>query len=128
MDRDAMKGCSLEFRETRPGEYWPPILPNGRFFGVPDHGTAVVEILRITDIGLECGGISYEWEDLLGISIEGNTVCLTSEKYRSGGVRFIESTCSFIDEQNQAHVKRSGYPVEYCLMNRVTFELQRRGG
>lgn len=83
----------MEFRETRPGEYFPPILPNGRFFARPVGGERLMEILVVTDAGLSCNGVSYAWSDLQGVSICGDVACLVSEKYVSGGLRFYLGEC-----------------------------------
>ncbi len=83
-----MRVNSLEFRETRPGEYFPPIIPNGRFFARPVGGDLLMEILVVTDAGLSCNGVSYAWSDIQGISIYEDVACLVSEKYVSGGLRF----------------------------------------
>lgn len=114
----------LEFREIRPGEYWPPVLPNGKFFAVPAGADQVMEILMVTNEGLRCGGVSYDWEDLHGVSIVGEQACLVSHKYISGGLKFVIATCRFEDERQRVHFNINGYPVEYCLMNRITFEQQ----
>ncbi len=119
-----MRVNSLEFRETRPGEYFPPIIPNGRFFARPVGGDRLMEILAVTDAGLSCNGVSYAWADLQGISIGGDVACLVSEKYVSGGFRFYLGECRFIGESGNMQKDYSGYPVEYCLMNRATFERQ----
>lgn len=115
----------MEFRETRPGVYWPPLLPNGRFFASPPGTSRVMEILTVTDDGLACGGVSFTWADIQGISIAGEEACLVSHKYVSGGVKFQIGTCRFQDEREREVFNINGYPVEYCLMNRITFEHQR---
>lgn len=104
---------SLLFREIRPGEYWPPVLPNGKFFAVPFGASRVMAILTVTAEGLRCGGVSYDWAEILGISISGDVACLVSEKYISGGLRFHISTCRFEDESAEGHLLINGYPVEY---------------
>lgn len=81
--------------------------------------------MAVTAEGLRCGGVSYDWLDLDGVSIGGDQACLVSNKYVSGGVKFMISTCHFEDESRARHVMINGYPVEYCLMNRITFEQQR---
>jgi len=126
VDEKATAESRLKFREIREGEYWPPVLPDGKFFGVPIGHDQVMEILTVTEDGLRCGGVSYDWTDLNGISIDGEQACLVSDKYISGGVRFYIATCHFEDEHKEQHEYINGYPVEYCLMNRITFELQRR--
>lgn len=83
-----------------------------------------MEILVVTDAGLSCNGVSYAWADLRGIFIDGDIACLVSEKYVSGGLRFYLGECRFIGESGNMQKDYSGYPVEYCLMNRATFERQ----
>jgi len=106
------------------GPDFPPIIPNGRFFARPVGGDRLMEILVVTDAGLSCNGVSYAWADLRGISIDGDIACLVSEKYVSGGLRFYLGECRFIGESGNMQKDYSGYPVEYCLMNRATFERQ----
>ena len=81
----------------------------------------------VTDTGLSCGGVSYDWADLVGISLTGELACLVSGKYVSGGLRFQLGSCGFIGATATMQETYSGYPVEYCLMNRITFEQQRLG-
>jgi hypothetical protein len=121
-----MMGEDLLFREIRPGEYWPPVLPNGRFRAVPKGAQRVLEILEVTEDGLRCEGVSFSWSDIDGISISGDLACLLSAKYITGGLKFHISTCSFVDESGSSYRVLNGYPVEYCLMNRITFEQQGR--
>lgn len=48
-----------------------------------------------------------------------------SQKYPSGGLRFRVGTCHFVGRDLLPEEYFAGYPVEYCLMNRITFEQQR---
>lgn len=121
-----MMGDALLFREIRPGEYWPPVLPNGRFSAVPKGAQRAQEILEVTDDGLRCEGVSFSWAEIEGISISGDLVCLLSTKYITGGLKFHISTGSFIDWSGGSCRLINGYPVEYGLMNRITFEQQGR--
>lgn len=114
----------MEFREVFPGEYFPPILRNGKFFALPVGGSGVQEILTVTDAGLECGGVSFLWSDIDGFSIQGETAHLLSDRYPSGGLRFYVGTCYFVGS-NLLREAPTGHLVEYCLMNRITFEQQR---
>ena len=57
----------VEFREVSPGEYFPPTLPNGRFFAQAAGGRDPQEILTVTDVGLECGGVSFSLGGHLGV-------------------------------------------------------------
>lgn len=115
----------MEFREVFPGEYFPPILRNGRFFAQPVGGTETQEILAVTDAGLECGGVSFLWSEIGGLSIQGDTACLLSGKYPSGGLKFKVGTCYFVGSNLLRDRYQKGYAVEYCLMNRITFEQRR---
>jgi len=121
----ASEDDDLVFKEVFPGEYFPAILRNGRFFAQPVGGTQTQEILTVTDAGLECGGVSFMWSDIKGLSIQGETAHLLSDKYPSGGLRFYVGTCYFVGSNLLRDKHQQGYPVEYCLMNRITFEQQR---
>ncbi len=109
----------VEFREVSPGEYFPPTLPNGRFFAQAAGGREAQEILAVTEDGLECGGVSFLWADITGFSIQGERACLLGGKYPSGGVKFTVGTCFFVGRDLQREQYLNGYPVEYCLMNGV---------
>jgi len=50
----------------RPGEFWPPTLPNGRFFAQALRASAVQEIFEVTDAGLIGGGVNFRWGDIVG--------------------------------------------------------------
>jgi len=121
----ASEGDGLEFREVAPGEYFPPILPNGKFYALAAGGREPQEILTVTEVGLECGGVSFLWADITGFSIQDERACLLSRKYPSGGVKFTVGTCYFVGRDLQREKYQNGYPVEYCLMNRIAFEQQR---
>jgi hypothetical protein len=75
---------ALNFREIGLGRFFPPIIPNGRFFALAIGGLRIQEILQVTDVGLECGGVSFSWGDICGYAIQGNEACLLSKKYSSG--------------------------------------------
>jgi len=79
----------------------------------------------ITDAGLECGGVNFLWSEISGFSIRGEEACVMSQKYPSGGLRFRVGTCHFVGRDLLPEKYLAGYPVEYCLMNRITFEQQR---
>ncbi len=119
-----MMGEDLLFREIRPSEYWPPVLPNGKFRAVPKGALRELEVLEVTDDGLRCEGVSFAWSEIEGISISGDLVCLLSNKYITGGLKFHISICSFIDELGSVYRLINGYSVGYCLMNRIKFEQQ----
>jgi len=116
---------ALNFREIGLGRFFPPIIPNGRFFALAIGGLRIQEILQVTDVGLECGGVSFSWGDICGYAIQGNEACLLSKKYSSGGMRFKLGTCYFVGSAQPPERYIQGYPVEHCLMNRITFEQQR---
>lgn len=121
-----MRGHELVFREIRPGEYWPPVLPNGVFTAVPFGSTTAHRLLEVKDWGLSCEGVTYTWAEIQGISISGDVVCLVSTKYISGGLQFHAETCSLIDADGLRRMHINGYSVEYCLINRITFEHLRK--
>lgn len=85
----------------------------------------VQQILEVTNTGLECGGVSFNWGDITGFAIQGDQAVLLSQKYPSGGLKFMVGTCHYIGSGLSPQQYVNGYPVEYCLMNRVTFEQQR---
>lgn len=70
----------MEFKEIRAGEFWPPILPNGRFFAQAPESGVVQQILEVTNTGLECGGVSFNWGDITGFAIQGDHAVLLSQK------------------------------------------------
>lgn len=47
----------MNFREIGLGRFFPPIIPNGRFFALAIGDLRIQEILQVTDVGLECGGV-----------------------------------------------------------------------
>jgi len=63
---------ALNYREIGLGRFFPPIIPNGRFFALAIGGLRIQEILQVTDVGLECGGVSFSWGDICGYAIQGN--------------------------------------------------------
>lgn len=115
----------MNFREIGPGRFFPPILPNGRFFALAIGGLRIQEILQVTDVGIECGGVRFRWGDICGYAIQENEACLLSKKYSSGGLRFELGTCYFVGSAQPPERHIHGYPVEHCLVNRITFEQQR---
>ncbi|AYC31604.1 hypothetical protein D3880_03985 [Pseudomonas cavernae] len=84
-----------------------------------------MELFRVTADGLYGQGIYYLWSDLGGISITDGYAKIHSDKYLSGGIQFVLEGVvmkTFAgDEVRQVH----GYPVSYCLLNRISFEQQR---
>ena len=52
-------GGTLLFRETRPGEYWPPVLPRGRFSAKLVGAKKILELLELTEEGLRCLGVIF---------------------------------------------------------------------
>ena len=121
-----MTGADLEFRVIEGGRMWPPVVDTGVVRGYPSTGGGRrVELFEVTDTGLHGPGIYYLWSDLDGISITEGQVQIHSEKYLSGGLRFELDGLS-IKTANGVEVKQlNGYPVAYCLLNRITYEQQK---
>ncbi|WP_455232230.1 hypothetical protein [Geopseudomonas aromaticivorans] len=113
----------MHFRELGNGGYFPPIIPNGRFMAMPGHGRPMQELFEVRDEGLFTGGVFLLWKDITGIVLDGQLCRIASDKYRSGGLGFLLGGCEHRTSQGRIAVMQ-GYPVEYCLMNRVTFEIQ----
>ena len=90
-------GETFLFRETRPGEYWPPVLLRGRFSAKPVGAKKILDLSGLAEEGLRCEGIRFGWEEIQGMSVVGDIAQLMNCKYISGGLRFHISTCSLID-------------------------------
>lgn len=117
----------MEFKQREDGSYWPPIIPNGKFYAKAVGQTRAQHLFSVTATGLVAGGINYNWSELAGISIQGDEVQLVSYKYPSGGFRFVLSACMLEDEQGRDLHTIDGYTVDYCLLNRITFESMKLG-
>ena len=94
----------MHFRELGNGDYFPPIIPNGMFMASPRAGYPVQEIFQVRDEGLFAGGVFLLWDEITGIA-------------------FLTERCEHRTSRRTL-VSVQGYPVVYCLMNRVTFEQQ----
>ncbi len=114
----------MHFRELSNGDYFPPIIPNGVFMASPRAGYPVQEIFQVRDEGLFAGGVFLLWSEITGIVLDGQLCKLASDKYASGGIAFLTERCEHRTSRRTL-VSVQGYPVAYCLMNRVTFEQQR---
>lgn len=113
----------MRFREIGAGEYFPPIIPNGAFVASTKVGEPRREIFEVRAEGIFAGGIFLLWGDITGIVLDENRCRLATDKYRSGGIEFVLGGCEHRTEHGPL-TRMSGYPVEYCLMNRVAFEQQ----
>lgn len=115
----------MEFRKLSNGGYFPPILPNGDFMAVPSGGTRKQLLFTLQEEGLFAAGVFFLWEDLSGVMLEGSTCRIVSEKYLSGGVSFQLGHSEHRLDDGEIITSMQGYEVDYCLMNRITFEHQR---
>ncbi len=113
----------MHFRELGNGDYFPPIIPNGVFMASPRTGYPVQEIFQVRDEGLFAGGVFLLWSEITGIVLDDQRCKLASDKYASGGIAFLTERCEHRTSRRTL-VSVQGYPVVYCLMNRVTFEQQ----
>ena len=114
----------MHFRELGNGHYFPPIIPNGAFMASPRAGYPVQEIFQVRDEGLFAEGVFLLWGEITGIVLDGQLCKLASDKYASGGIAFLTERCEHRTSRRTL-VSVQGYPVAYCLMNRITFEQQR---
>lgn len=114
----------MHFRELGNGEYFPPIIPNGRFIAVPRAGYPMQEIFQVRDEGLFARGVFLLWQEIAGIVLDGQRCMLASSKYPSR-VGFLIGRCEHHMSCRCLTMIQS-YPVEYCLMNRITLERQQR--
>ncbi len=115
----------MEFRKLDDGSYFPPVLPNGDFMAIPYGGTRKQLLFRLQDEGIFAAGVFFLWEDLSGIMLEGSLCRIVSDKYLSGGVSFQLGLCEHRLVDGEIITAMRGYEVDYCLMNRITFERQR---
>lgn len=121
-----MTGVDVEFKALEGGRLWPPVIGNGVVSGYAQVGSdRRVDLFEVTAAGLFAQGIHYLWTDLSSISITEGYVLLRSEKYPSGGLRLVLDGLR-IEGPNGAEIKQlDGYPVSYCLLNRITYEQQK---
>lgn len=121
-----MTGVDVEFKVLEGGRVWPPVIGNGVVSGYAQVGSdRRVDLFEVTAAGLFAQGIHYLWTDLSSISITEGYVLLRSEKYPSGGLRLVLDGLR-IEGPNGAEIKQlDGYPVSYCLLNRITYEQQK---
>jgi len=98
-------------------------LDRGRF--ITNGNVSFVDLDKRTPGPMDGAGVSFMWSDIKGFSIQGETAHLLSDKYPSGGLKFYVGTCYFVGSNLLRDKHQQGYPVEYCLINRITFEQQR---
>lgn len=115
----------LEFRKLEGGKYFPPILPNGEFFSLVPQAGRAMRIFSVTAEGLFAEGIHLLWSEIEGASFVGTTCRINSQKYSSAGFSFNVEACMIQYESGLKSDFVQGYPVGYCLLNRITFEAQR---
>ncbi|WP_137887541.1 hypothetical protein [Pseudomonas sp. 2FE] len=113
----------MEFKKRPDGGYFPPVLPNGEFYGIALGGDFQQLLFTVNEDGLYAAGLHYLWSDITGISLTPNDgFRINSDKYRSGGLAF-HPGMSFLKTADGERIARmNGYGVDYCLMNRITFE------
>lgn len=122
---ELVEKTQLEFRLLESGDYFPPIVPDGDFFAYTYARRMFVRMFSINQQGLYANGIFLEWTDITGVSISGSTCRIHTEKYRAGGFQFDLGGCELRRPGEKPLVYQQGYSVDYCLLNRITFELQR---
>lgn len=121
-----MTGVDLEFKEIEGGRLWPPVVDAGVVSGYARVGSGQrVELFEVSDAGLSGPGICYLWSDLDGISISDGLIQIHSDKYLSGGLRFALEGLSIRTASGVEVKQQDGYPVAYCLLNRITYEQQK---
>ncbi|GAA0420006.1 hypothetical protein GCM10008969_49230 [Pseudomonas veronii subsp. inensis] len=121
-----MTGVDLEFKEIEGGRLWPPVVDAGVVSGYARvGGVQRVELFEVNDAGLSGPGISYLWSELDGISITDGLIQIHSDKYLSGGLRFALEGLSIRGANGNEVRQQDGYPVGYCLLNRITYEQQK---
>lgn len=116
----------MNFKKKADGSYFPPILPNGDFIGVAYGGVERQELFTVRDDGIYASGLFYLWSEISGVSItDERGVELHSDKYRNGGIAFYLGVSALRDANGNLVTRISGYEVDYCLMNRISFERRR---
>ena len=113
------------FRQRDDGGVFPPIIPNGDFLAIPPGAHQKLVVFQVRETGLHAPGLNVTWGEIAGVSIIDRTCFIVCPKYASGGLRFQLGSCELRQADGQLLRIIDGYPVEYCLMNRVTFEAQR---
>lgn len=125
-ERGNAEAVNVEFRKRDDGSYFPPVLPNGDFIGVAHGSTQRQVLFAVKDDGLHAAGVFYLWEDITGISItEAKGFQILSSKYRNGGIGFEADGSALLDAEGEIVTRIGGYTVDYCLMNRISFENSR---
>lgn len=120
-----MSGVPLEFKLLEGGRVWPPIVSDGVFHGYAREGISRrVELFRVKPEGIFGAGIYLLWSDMDGVSITGTVAKIHSGKYASGGFEFVLDGIELVDAESRVVRVIDGYPVGYCLLNRITYEQQ----
>lgn len=103
------------------------MLPNGDFIGVA-HGSHLRQVLfSVRDEGLYGEGVFLLWHEITGISItDAKGFQIRSGKYASGGFGFYAGASALLDLTGEIVTRIDGYTVDYCLMNRISYESKRQ--
>lgn len=117
----------MEFRKRDGGRLFPPVLPNGDFIGVA-HGSHLRQVLfSVRDEGLYGEGVFLLWHEITGVSItDEKGFQIRSGKYASGGIGFYAGASALLDLTGEIVTRIDGYTVDYCLMNRISYESKRQ--
>lgn len=115
----------LEFRLLESGDYFPPVIPDGEFLAFTPGRRAFVRMFSVQAEGLFAEGIFLRWAEITGVSITGRLCRVNTDKYLSGGFAFELGECELRREGVKPLTYQQGYSVDYCLLNRITFELQK---
>lgn len=117
----------MEFRKIGEGRFFPPVLPNGDFIGVA-HGSKLRQVLfSVRDEGIYGEGVFLLWHEISGVSItDALGFQIRSEKYASGGIGFFAGASALLDLTGEIVTRIDGYAVDYCLMNRISYESKRQ--
>ncbi|MDS9772055.1 hypothetical protein, partial [Pseudomonas aeruginosa] len=91
------------------------------------HGSQLRQVLfSVRDDGLYGEGVFLLWHEISGVSItdiEGFHI--RSEKYASGGIGFYAGASALLDSGGEIVTRIDGYTVDYCLINRISYESNR---
>lgn len=118
----------MEFKKIAEGKFFPPILPNGDFIGVAQGSKLRQVLFSVRDEGLFGEGLYFLWNEISGVSISDTKgFQIRSSKYASGGIGFYSGTSALLDINGAIVTRIDGYTVDYCLMNRISYESNRGG-
>lgn len=113
----------MEFKTIDGGWLFPPILPNGDFVGVANGSQLRQVLFSVRDEGIYGEGVFLLWHEITGVSItDALGFQIRSEKYASGGMGFYAGASALLDLHGNVLTRIDGYSVDYCLMNRISYE------